>query len=782
MEDDCGSVRVQLRLQTFATNNDESAMMPNPGIFPAQRGQVIQGWKWALVLPVCLLIAMSGQPAQAEANLLKNPGFEDVGPDTHSPPNWISRSGGGENGVVTDKEPHAGRQCIAIPANTAMEQRVEGVEPGAYVARCWVKSKAEQRVSLVLQDPDRPWAAYTCAEVTVPSDRWVQIEAFCSLDRQGTLVLALGGTSKDFRFYHGTQGEMGAPILADDCELFRYEPKTPPGLVVWDAKEDLAGKLAQLAKDRWSLVEGQSYAFAGTPVFQGWQLAGAVRKEDGGLMLYSIQDQMLKPRAVVMPSPAFRVSQCTLVRTNGKTGVQVTSEHAERSYTAWVSPRGIVSIEARGVPQFVVRDCRLRYGLLPSFVGTDICYAPSKLPGLKQINIPSTQWFVGLVDGNDSMLVAAWDTDSQAVALGLSGEGEGRMIDSLSIATDRAGFSLSFVDHPRLWHQEALKEDWLSEYVPIGWERPFPARWMGQFFVTSGGKPSFREPYMDYSFPIAYTKTRMWGTWFEDWNHYPFFFDGPRTVLHFDKTFIPNGDAFIYFLEPAAADLNSPCEVVEEVLGKEKAAALFDFDGVGLRRLKYSTPNEFIYDRPVCATTTRLSKIKQADKKSVGLNLATHLYEFIREIRGRVDQYAAFFEQTKRYLDSEQKAHPEWQPYFAELQALVADAQSKSREIYATPLPAVEEKIEAMKKLLEEGSGDGFDCGKLDVRGPAGAQDNVCRRCNRLVMRLYQTAALKCGDSPEKAAIAKHIWDESRKVLRQPTRWESRRTLYFFEP
>ena len=184
----------------------------------------------------------------------------------------------------------------------------------------------------------------------------------------------------------------------------------------------------------------------------------------------------------------------------------------------------------------------------------------------------------------------------------------------------------------------------------------------------------------------------------------------------------------------------------------------------------------------MCATTTRLSKIKQADKKTVGLNLATHLYEFIREIRGRVDQYSAFFEQMKSYLDGEQKAHPEWQPYFAELQALVAEAQSKTREIYATPLPAVEKKIEAMKKLLEEGSGDGFDCGNLDVRGPAGAQDNVCRRYNRLVMRLFQTAALKCGDSPEKAAIAKHIWDESRKVLRQPTRWESRRTLYFFEP
>ena len=636
--------------------------MPNPGIVPAQRGQAARCWKRALTASACLLVAWAGPSAQAAANLLKNPGFEEVEPGKDLPLNWISRSEGAKGATITVAEAHTGWQCITIPAHTSVEQWVERLEPGAYVARCWVKSQAEQPVSLLLQEPDRPWAAYTCAEVTVPSGRWVQIEAFCSLDRQGTLVLTLGGTSKEFRLYHGTPGEMGAPILADDCELIRYEPSKPPVLAVWDAKDDLGGRVAQMEKGRWSPVEGQSYVFAGTPVFQGRQLAGTVRRDDGGLMVYSVQDQKLKPRAVVMPSPAFRVSQCKLVRTNEKTGIQVASENSERSYTAWVSPKGVVSIEARGVPQFVVRDCRLRYGILPSFVGTDICYAPQKLPAVKQSCIPSTQWFVGLADGYDSMLVAVWDTDSQAVALGFSGEGEDRLIDSLSIATDRAGFSLSLADYPRLWHQEALKEDWLGEYVPIRWERPFPARWMGQFFVTSGGKPSFREPYMDYSFPIANTKTRMWGGWFEDWNYYPFFFDGPRTVLHFDKKFVPNGDALFYFLEPAAADLNSPCEIVEEVLGKEKAAALFDFDGVGLRKLKYSTPNEFIYDRPVCATTTRLWKIRQADKKTVGINLATHLYEFIREIRGRVDQYAAFFDQMKRYLDGQEKAHPEWQP------------------------------------------------------------------------------------------------------------------------
>ena len=61
---------------------------------------------------------------------------------------------------------------------------------------------------------------------------------------------------------------------------------------------------------------------------------------------------------------------------------------------------------------------------------------------------------------------------------------------------------------------------------------------------------------------------------------------------------------------------------------------MFDFDANRIRKLKYSTPDQFMYDRPVCATTTRLSKIKQEEKATVGVNLATHLYEFIREIRG----------------------------------------------------------------------------------------------------------------------------------------------------
>ncbi len=729
------------------------------------------------ILTITSLLAVANPGGQR--NLLKNPGFEEssVGGTI---PEWNTREDSAGKATVSDIAARNGAHGLDIPANTSVEQTVEATA-GAYVARCWVKSEKDQTLTLLLQDPDRPWSAYTCEETKVQGGEWVQLQVFCALNRDGNLSLTLGGMSKEFRLYHGTAGEMSSPVMADDFELTRYEPRADPASVtVWDSQKELDPNLS--AKAQWSAVEKSGQTFAGTAIVQGGHILGSVRKSDGGLMVYAQHEGTLKPRCVIIPSAAITGSSCTTVHSDTRTGIRISSASGDRSYTAWFISNGVVSIEATHVPGFKVQNCRLRYGLLPSFAGTDICYSAAKLTGVNGFNIPSTQWLIGLVDGSDSMLVAVWESTAQRVSMGLTGEGPNRLIDSLSIGTEKNGFSLSFVEHPDLWHQQALNEDWLGEYTPIDWKRPFEARWMGQFSVTTGREPTLRDPCMDYSFPVAWTKTRMWGVWFEDWNHYPFFFDGPRTIVHFEKTFVPNGNALFYFLEPAAADLVSPVEIVQQVLGPEKSAALFDLDANRLRKLKYSTPDQFMYDRPVCATTTRLSKVKKEEKPTVGIDLATHLYEFIREIRGRVDQYEVFFDQVSSYLSSEKTAHPELKEYAAELEAMIAYAKARSKGIYATPLSDVQRKVDGIKKRLLEGTADGFDCAELDVRDTAGSQDDLCRRYNRWVMRLAQTAALKCGDSPQKAIVAQYIWEQSRGVLRQPTRWEARRTLYFFEP
>jgi hypothetical protein len=715
-------------------------------------------------------------------NLFKNPGVED-GSDGGSIPAWATREESAGKATVTQSAARTGSNGLFIPANTAVERRIEATA-GAYLARCWVKSEIDQTLTLLLQDPDRPWSAYTCEEAKVHGGQWVQLQVFCALDREGSLSFTLGGLSKEFRLYHGNAGEMSSPIVADDFELVRYEPTAARAPVtVWHSQQELSPAADRSAKAQWSVVEKSGQPFSGTLIAQGRQILGSVRKSDGGLNIYTEHEGTLRFRCVVVPSPPISESSCTMVNSDTRTGIRVSSASGDRTYTAWFTTNGVVSINATNVPLFHVQNVRLRHGLLPSFAGTDICYSAAKMTGINEFNIPSTQWFVGLVDGYDSMFVAVWESTAQRVSLGLTGEGPHRVIDSMSIGgTESKGFSLSFVEHAHLWHEQALNEDWLGEYTPIDWKRPFEARWMGQFSVTTGHEPTLRDPCMDYSFPVACTKTRMWGVWFEDWNHYPFFFDGQRTIVHFEKTFIPNGNALFYFLEPAAADLVSPVEIVQQVLGPEKSFQLLDLDANRLRKLKYSTPDQFMYDRPVCATTTRLSKVKKAEKPTVGIDLATHLYEFIREIRGRVDQYEAFFNDVSSYLAKEKTAHSDITSYAAELELMIAEAKAKSKAIYATPLSDAQRKVDGIKKRLQEGTSDGFDCAELDVRDTAGAQDDLCRRYNRWVLRLAQTAALKCGDSPEKAIVAQYIWEQSRAVVRQPTRWESRRTLYFFEP
>jgi hypothetical protein len=733
----------------------------------------------ALILSASLMLAVSALPTRGAENLLQNPGFEEVA--QQQPAHWRWRTDNEGVAQTVEVGAHSGRVCVSLPANSAVEQQVANVLPGAYLARCWIKSAANQAVTIVVQDPEAPAATYTYADLKVPKDRWVQVEAFCAVDRAGSLTVALGGMSGEFRRYHGGTSEMRAAILVDDCELVRFERKLVAAPRVWDSGKDLSDRVDWSESVSWPVVQESAHAFTGTPVLQNTQFAGLVRKEDGSLRLYAIQGAGLRPRAVILPEPEIANAKGTFVRAGQRTGVHVSSSQEDRSYTAWLSAEGVMDIEPHGIPQFRVQECQLRYGLLPSFVGTDICYAPQKLPSVSEVKIPSTQWFVGLRDGGESMLVLVWRSGSQRTSLHLAGTGENRMVDGLSIGTQQEGFSLGLVEHAQIWGEQQLNEDWLGEYVPVGWERPFPARWMAHFFVTAGNK-AFRSPHMNYAFPVANAKTRMWGVWFEDWNHYPFYFEGTRLVAHFEKSFVPNGKAIFYFLEPAAADVISPCEILEQVLGKDQAAALFDLEGNHLRKLHYSTPAEFMYDRPVCATTTRLSKIRKDEKATVGVNLATHLFEFIREIRGRVDQYVAFFDDLNAYLKAQKQAHPEAHAYIAELQALVSESRAKAKEAYDTPLSTVQEKTEAMKKQLKADQGDGFDCGSLDVRGPAGTQDDLCRRYNRLVLRLCETAVLNCGNSDDSAAIATHVWRQSRQVLREPTRWEPRRTLYFFEP
>src|SRR4029079_18211541 len=104
--------------------------------------------------------------------------------------------------------------------------------------------------------------------------------------------------------------------------------------------------LSAAAKAEWRAVEKSGQTFAGTPIVQARQILGSVRKSDGALMLYVEHEGTLKPRCLMIPSAALTGSSCTMVDSDGRTGIRISSASGDRSYTAWFTSNGVVSIEA----------------------------------------------------------------------------------------------------------------------------------------------------------------------------------------------------------------------------------------------------------------------------------------------------------------------------------------------------------------------------------------------------------------------------------------------------
>ena len=267
------------------------------------------------------------------------------------------------------KAGNAPRFPLAARSNSALKIR----RPGPTNYSAGLSPKRGKRSRSVLQDPARPWEAYSCTELRVPKNQSTQLRAFCVLDQSGSISVRLGGTTEEFRLYHGVAGKMEAGILLDDCELVRQQPADASAVKVWDAKQSFSSVPDWPPKAPWQPVLGDSTVLSGAPVFQARQLAGSVRENDGALLICAVQGRSLKERTALVPSPPFTAYKCAVLQADGRTGLRVTS--GDRSYTAWLTPKGLVSITASNIQGFRPRIalfamafCRLWW--VPIFVTT----------------------------------------------------------------------------------------------------------------------------------------------------------------------------------------------------------------------------------------------------------------------------------------------------------------------------------------------------------------------------------------------------------------------------
>jgi len=546
------------------------------------------------------------------------------------------------------------------------------------------------------------------------------------------------------------------------------------GVSVWVPSGKFPGDMTFVSESEWTSVSADELPrrFRGDFVIAAPTVVGAFDTETGCLSVYTRRGDHLHKRGVVLPEPTGRATDYELLPGTDKAGpgIAVRSQESRLEYTIHLNKDGVMEFKPARATKLTISKSELRYGIVPSCIGVDLVYDPRKHGEKGQLYIPSMNLFVGLVQGEECVMIGAWPPGEQVARLVLKEVGGGRAIDGFSIELNKQSLYLSYLEHPDLWHAEVLKDTYLEKNTVIGWEKPFPAKWIGRFFIES--------EQIHYPFFFRSEQKKMWGRCIRGWFHYPVWFNDGKSYVHFEKKFPPQGELLIYFLEhhDDGQAVSSPFDVMQNALGRQQASSLLDLEGIEHRPL-------LEHRKAVCAMTREMAEIfksgNEVKEKATVKQLADDIARFIRLIRERVFEFADFAKELRRFLEAAERADPSLAEALAGIKAVIEEMELKVKTgLPGTSLDEVGQWAERMTGLTgavhKENSGK-FETLAAKARDLAGAQDDLTRDLSVLTIRLMEKAAELGVDSLERVKLAEQIIARARKVLRRPSWWEPRR-------
>ncbi|MDD4786448.1 MAG: hypothetical protein PHO07_04675 [Pirellulales bacterium] len=514
---------------------------------------------------------------------------------------------------------------------------------------------------------------------------------------------------------------------------------------------------------------------SGYPLLEAETACVALSPDRGNLTFWTRRAGRLTRRGEIALSRAAGPARFQLVADPRQgVAVEIGVPGGEQAHTIALSPDGILEIRQPPGATVTVRS-PLRYALAPSLVGTDLLYDPSRGMGLQarpqvfvdgQAYVPSLGMVVGLGAGGDGMLVGVWPRGNQLVRLAVGEQGDRPTIESLAIDTDGKSFYVAFLDQPGIWHEEPLRDAYLETHTAIGWRRPFDARWIGRFFIDSDG----------YGFPFYFLseKQKLWGRCIRGWFENPVWFDGDRTMVHFEKKFPPKGMLLVYFLDTygqGGAPL-SPVAVMQESLGEAEADQLLDFDGTQEQVL-------LEHRNAVCAMTAKIeayfAKEASAPAREEIKQYADDVSTFIRLIRERVFEFERFAAAMEKWLKTETAGRPAVAADLEPCEEILAEIREVAAELPKTSLGEVRDWTEQLKTLSAGDREENLALAKKltqKCRSVAGTQDDLARNLSVAAIRLMEEAAWMGARSPDHVRVAERMIDDCRGILRKPTWWE----------
>jgi hypothetical protein len=566
---------------------------------------------------------------------------------------------------------------------------------------------------------------------------------------------------------------------------------------IWDTGKPLDDELAVRSRTGWKIVHGNllllesdpaaavadpgyygcEYSFQGDTVVENEHLIAVLRSRTERVAVYSKADGSRKIFELA-PRPSrvgtAKIDRCRLLRNTGSdAALQVLfSGETDFSIVFVFDKTEIVEVRPGANVEGVSVFSPIRYGVVPDFIGDDLILDPGQYCSTEGLSIPSENVFLGLIEGEDGVLVITWPRGRQKAGLTLdSGHTGKRMIKSFNFDNDEKSFYVTVLNAPGIWHEEQLKPAYLEKDVAIGWKRPFRAKWTTQLL----------EARVSTTFTFKESKERIWRGVTGHYT-YPVWFDGDDAFFRLSKKIPPKGRSIIYCLEgkQTPPSITTPVDILKQTLGRQACESILDFSGRMLRT-HHRRGAEGIRRACTCGCTEAIEEVFKAGqevrRKEYVTGAVDDMLYFVRRHVERINEYREFADDMMRFLDAAGRDSPSLKPYLDEMQTIVEQIPQeyeRNKENMKTLEYAI--ALARETKALTQSKAAGNLPAYMELskkwRAMGGAQDNVIGAYHSITRKLAQQAGYRCVDRPQAIGIAKEIRRRCRQCLRNADGYE----------
>jgi len=273
-----------------------------------------------------------------------------------------------------------------------------------------------------------------------------------------------------------------------------------------DVRDRTDWKVVPAEFDRWKGPDyygpedyGREYHFKGDVVLENEYLIAVFSSKKGKVIIYSKADYGKKKIEFIplqLKAKPANITCCRILQnTGGEAALEVSfsDKEMEKNVSAIFSfsDDQIIGVKPAENMKGISLFSPIEFAIVPSFIGDDLIFDPGEYPSVNTLYIPSENLFLGLLKGENNMLVITRPKGNQKMRLILDNkEQETRLIESVDFETDGESIYLAILDATGIWHKEELKPSYLEKDVAISWKKPFPAKWITQLY-EDGVKTTF---------------------------------------------------------------------------------------------------------------------------------------------------------------------------------------------------------------------------------------------------------------------------------------------------